>query len=98
MFPEDHPSITGHFPGAPVAPGALLLAWVDQMIDEYTSGEGYMLRSVKFLRPVQPGESLSVSWKKGITGDLSFLCEIQGEPALSGVFAICNAQSGQSHA
>jgi len=70
------------------------LARVQQIIHDRIPEEGYVLRSAKFLRPVRPGELLRIAWKKGAIGELSFLCEIQDEPALIGVFVNIKAQSG----
>jgi 3-hydroxymyristoyl/3-hydroxydecanoyl-(acyl carrier protein) dehydratase len=93
-FSKDHPSIAGHFPGSPIVPGALLLMQIQQMIHDLLPGDRYVLRSAKFLRPVRPGESLRVFWEKRTTGEISFLCEGQDEPALTGMFEIRNASSG----
>ena len=93
-FSMDHPSIAGHFPGAPVVPGALLLMRIQQVIHDCVPGDRYVLKSAKFLRPVRPGESLRMFWEKRTTGEISFLCEGQDELALTGVFAICNVSSG----
>lgn len=58
--PADHPSLPGHFPGAPVLPGVVLLtlAW-ELCADELP--EAAQLRgvpTVKFLRAARPGDQL----------------------------------------
>jgi len=93
-FPKDHPSLAGHFPGAPIIPGALLLARVQQIIHDCIPEESYVFRSAKFLRPVRPGDLLRIAWKKGAMGELAFLCEVQDELALTGVLVNVKAQSG----
>lgn len=58
--PADHPSLPGHFPGAPVLPGVVLLdlAWslctTRLPVDTKLRG----VPSVKFLRATQPGDIL----------------------------------------
>jgi 3-hydroxyacyl-[acyl-carrier-protein] dehydratase len=54
--PVDHAAFGGHFPGAPLLPGALLLDEVAARV----APAGAILRfsAVKFRRPVLPGTTL----------------------------------------
>lgn len=59
----DHPAFAGHFPGAPVLPGAWLLALVLQAVraDARLSrrvGATPCVEQVKFLHPVGPGQRI----------------------------------------
>jgi 3-hydroxymyristoyl/3-hydroxydecanoyl-(acyl carrier protein) dehydratase len=58
---HDHPSLAGHFPGAPIVPGVVLLERVLAAI-EAAHGTTAPLRlpQVKFLRPLLPGERAEV--------------------------------------
>ena len=63
-FPPDHAAAQGHFPGNPVIPGALLLSEVLRAI-ETSLGKNlcpYQIRSAKFIRPVRPGERVSIDF------------------------------------
>ncbi|HSB96884.1 MAG TPA: hypothetical protein VLC91_10560 [Spongiibacteraceae bacterium] len=56
----DHPVFAGHFPGAPIVPGVLLIDWALAAIEaaeniDLMPGE---LNVVKFLQPVAPGADL----------------------------------------
>lgn len=55
----DHPALAGHFPGAPLVPGVVLLEHVIEAI----GGAGGPLRfpRVKFLQPLLPGETAEVA-------------------------------------
>jgi 3-hydroxyacyl-[acyl-carrier-protein] dehydratase len=70
------PDYPGHFPGEPLVPGAVLLAWLQEAL----TGQGkklILLDRVRFLVPVRPGELLTLSWS--LDGDrLSFQVEGSG--------------------
>ena len=57
-FPAAHPAFPGHFPGAPVVPGALLLAAALEALG--LGGAGVRIASAKFLHPVAPDEEVEV--------------------------------------
>jgi 3-hydroxyacyl-[acyl-carrier-protein] dehydratase len=51
------PCVQGHFPGAPVVPGAYLLAQIDAALREhFPDCELTGFGKVKFLAPLRPGE------------------------------------------
>lgn len=80
-FAADHPAFAGHFPGQPMVPGALLLDAVVHAITQ-TQAEpcsadtgslcAWQIASAKFLSPVQPGETLTLSWVPGAAGSSRF--------------------------
>jgi 3-hydroxymyristoyl/3-hydroxydecanoyl-(acyl carrier protein) dehydratase len=66
----DHPAFAGHFPGAPVLPGACVLALVLQAADEQpllkaALGARVVVPLVKFLAPVGPGQHLVIHLRPG---------------------------------
>ncbi len=68
--PADSPWFSGHFPGEPILPGIALIYIVEQAIiqDALKNGEQvqlHALKRVRFIQPVRPEETLSVS----ITGE-----------------------------
>ena len=57
-FPAAHPAFAGHFPGAPMVPGALLLA---AALDALGLGRpGLEIAACKFLHPVPPETEVEV--------------------------------------
>ncbi len=81
---DDHPSLPGHFPGRPVVPGVVLLDAAFALILAQRPGRLVAgVPSVKFTRPVQPGQKVLVSCDAG--GDrVAFACTVEGQPALHG--------------
>lgn len=56
-----HPSLPGHFPGAPVVPGVLVLERVVDAIEaEHGPLGAIRLPQVKFLQPLLPGQAADV--------------------------------------
>lgn len=77
-FPAAHPVFAGHFPGDPMVPGVLLL---DELIHRLAEELGVpyarlQVRSVKFLAPVRPDES--VSWTSSALPDETFSFLLSG--------------------
>jgi 3-hydroxyacyl-[acyl-carrier-protein] dehydratase len=60
--PLDHPAFAGHFPGAPILPGVVLL---DRALHAIAAATGMALdtceiSAVKFLSPAGPGDQLTI--------------------------------------
>ena len=68
------PAFDGHFPGAPVLPGAYLLALVVREIEQHAAlaervaGHALQVQQVKFLSPVRPGDMLRLQLQRDETG------------------------------
>ena len=57
--PTEHPCFPAHFPGDPLVPGALLLHWLlDQLEQRGLRVTG--IKQCKFLRALRPGDLLRV--------------------------------------
>ena len=72
--PTDHPAFAGHFPGRPMVPGVVLLDRAVMRIAEATGHEpdALTLRSVKFLSPVLPGETVVFTQRVAASGAIVF--------------------------
>jgi 3-hydroxyacyl-[acyl-carrier-protein] dehydratase len=76
-FASLHPTASGHFPGNPIIPGALLL---DEVVAACTAAfdrtRVVSIRSAKFLHPVRPGDALRMQWRLDTDGLVSFECRL----------------------
>ncbi len=84
-----HPSFDGHFPGAPVLPGVVLL---DEAIRAIELAEGggpalWRVSSVKFLRAVAPGEALLLEQERLVTGAIRFTISSAGQAVAAGTLS-----------
>lgn len=82
----DHPSLKGHFPGNPVMPGVVLLENVLIACKEWepkrqTTG----LQSVKFHRPVRPGDSVVIELEQINQDKVHFRCIVEKQVASTGI-------------
>lgn len=86
IFPANHPTGAGHFPGNPIIPGALLLAEVLHTIEQ-AEGVAYSacnVKNAKFLAPARPGDTVEIEYAKSAQGTLNFDCLVTGSKVLSG--------------
>jgi 3-hydroxymyristoyl/3-hydroxydecanoyl-(acyl carrier protein) dehydratase len=70
----EHPALNGHFPGAPILPGVVLL---DEMVRalEADTGDGrghWRIGTAKFVRPVHAGETLTFGHERLANGSVRF--------------------------
>jgi 3-hydroxyacyl-[acyl-carrier-protein] dehydratase len=83
----EHPALVGHFPGAPIVPGVLLL---DEMVQAAQARGGtaaghWRIGSAKFLKPVRPGDVLTLAHEVLPNGSLRFFVARGGEAVAHGV-------------
>lgn len=82
----DHPALQGHFPGHPVVPAALLLRFVQRTL-EAAGLRLAAIDSVKFLRPVAPGDAIDVTLASQGDNRGSLLLRVADESVATGTWS-----------
>jgi 3-hydroxyacyl-[acyl-carrier-protein] dehydratase len=83
----DHPALAGHFPGAPILPGVLLLDETLHALhaDHSLAHTHWRIGRAKFLKPVRPGETLLVEHERLPSGAVHFLVSSAGSAVAEGM-------------
>ena len=84
-----HPAFAGHFPGTPVLPGVVLLDETIRAIELAGGGEPkcWQVTSVKFLKPVGPGQALILEQERLAGGSVRFMISSAGQAVATGALA-----------
>jgi 3-hydroxyacyl-[acyl-carrier-protein] dehydratase len=83
----EHPALAGHFPGAPILPGVLLLDELVRTVEQDRSQPGtrWRIGAAKFVKPVRPGETLILEHEPLPNGSIRFSISSAGQPVARGV-------------
>jgi 3-hydroxymyristoyl/3-hydroxydecanoyl-(acyl carrier protein) dehydratase len=84
QIPPQHPAFEGHFPGAPLLPGVVLLDEMLQVLGA-TPAQGWTIATAKFLHPVRPGETLTFEHERLVSGGVRFIIRSADRPVASGM-------------
>ena len=99
----DHPAFAGHFPGAPIVPGVVLLdAAVHAMLrmlrpatardaGEKRIEQVCQISTVKFPNPAGPGETLTISCTTNATGSTRFEISCGSRKVATGMLILPSA-------
>jgi 3-hydroxyacyl-[acyl-carrier-protein] dehydratase len=91
LIQADHPSLPGHFPGAPLVPGVVILDEVVAALDEWRQDSQLSgIRSVKFVAPLKPEQpfTISLSATTKTAGEVSFCCRAKERVLVEGRLAV----------
>jgi 3-hydroxymyristoyl/3-hydroxydecanoyl-(acyl carrier protein) dehydratase len=85
-IPAGHPAFRGHFPGAPILPGVVLLDETLRSIAPVPASPAgaWRIGSAKFLSPVTPGETLTLEHQRLANGSIRFTIRSAGRTVATG--------------
>lgn len=89
-IPADAPFLAGHFPGAPLVPGVVILQYV---IEETARQLGRQvsprqIKTAKFLAPLRPGEPLAIELDIAAETEVRFNCRSGERQIATGVLIL----------
>ena len=83
----DHPSLAGHFPGAPIVPGVVILDEVAAALAKWRKDcQLTGIRAVKFVLPLKPEQPFTIclTAANGAKTEVDFCCRIDGRMVVEG--------------
>jgi 3-hydroxymyristoyl/3-hydroxydecanoyl-(acyl carrier protein) dehydratase len=88
VMPDDHPVLLGHFPGDPVVPGVVLMAWCEQLAADLVNTPVAVRHwpHVKFLHPLRPGQICRIALEEITDSRIAFRITAGSELIASGIF------------
>jgi len=91
-----HPALAGHFPGSPVLPGVVLLDEALRALERANGGapQRWTIGAAKFLKPVQPGETLTLECEPLPNGSMRFAISSAGRAVATGVLRAADEADG----
>jgi 3-hydroxyacyl-[acyl-carrier-protein] dehydratase len=92
VIPADHASLPGHFPGAPLVPGVIILDEVlEALIAWRENSRLTSMKMVKFLAPLKPGQpfTISLSAENENAGEVYFCCRTEDRAIVEGRLEVC---------
>jgi predicted LPLAT superfamily acyltransferase/3-hydroxymyristoyl/3-hydroxydecanoyl-(acyl carrier protein) dehydratase len=95
-----HPALDGHFPGAPILPGVVLLDETVRAVEQSGSAPQprWRIGTAKFVKPVHPGETLTLEHTVLPDGSIRFSVSSAGHPVAHGVLRPAEAPAARSAA
>ena len=93
-----HPALAGHFPDAPILPGVVLLDEAVRAVEQSGAAHGarWRIGNAKFVKPVHPGEVLTLEHSVLPNGSIRFSVSSAGRVVAHGVLRPEGAPAARS--
>jgi 3-hydroxyacyl-[acyl-carrier-protein] dehydratase len=88
----DHPSLPGHFPGAALVPGVVILDEVlAALLEWHKDCQLTGIRAVKFLVPLKPEQPFTIGFSVSddAGGEVNFSCRVEDRIIVEGRLEVC---------
>src|SRR5262245_31421038 len=83
MIDPEHASLTGHFPGEPIVPGAILLDHAITYVERAFARRVSAIPVAKFIAPVRPRQIVVLTVEKTDYGPVSLIGAVAGAKVLT---------------
>lgn len=83
----EHPSLPGHFPGAPIVPAVVILDEIVTALGEWRAqSQLAVIRAVKFLMPLKPDQLFTIYFSPAENSEnkVNFCCRVEGRLIVEG--------------
>jgi 3-hydroxyacyl-[acyl-carrier-protein] dehydratase len=87
VIDADHPSLPGHFPGAPIVPGVVILDEILAALTEWREDSHVtVISAVKFLAPLKPDQPFTICLvvSEHAESQVAFRCHIEDRVIVEG--------------
>jgi 3-hydroxyacyl-[acyl-carrier-protein] dehydratase len=87
VVPANHPSLPGHFPGAPIVPAVVILDEIAAALAEWQPDNQLTgMTAVKFLSPLQPDQPFTIllSMRDGVLNEIDVSCRADDRLVVQG--------------
>ncbi len=87
VVPNDHPSLPGHFPGAPIVPAVVIADEISAALAEWRNDyETVGINTLKFLAPLKPDQPfvISLSTQNGLGDAVEVVCRTDSRVIVQG--------------
>ena len=92
----DHPSLPGHFPGAAIVPGVVILNEILAALTEWCEDSHVtVISAVKFLTPLKPGQPFTIFLVTSghAESQVAFRCHVEDRVIVEGRLQVCYGTS-----
>jgi 3-hydroxyacyl-[acyl-carrier-protein] dehydratase len=88
----NHPALPGHFPGAPIVPGVVILDEILAALAQWRDDSRVsVVRTIKFLAPLEPEQPFTICLSIGADAkdEVDFCCRVKDRVIVKGRFQLC---------
>ncbi|MBV1932245.1 MAG: hypothetical protein KUG71_11080 [Porticoccaceae bacterium] len=84
---DQHPALSGHFPGRPIVPAALLIDELSRRIAQDLDQMFCCAKQVRFVAAIKPNETIKVEYTSKNLHEVRFQCSVAGEVVTRGLLS-----------
>jgi len=92
-IPANHPSLLGHFPNKPIVAGVIILAKVEEVLQQWQPLQIIQgISQAKFHQPLLPEQNFTITLTEKKLHSIHFVCHHNSQKIASGILK-CQART-----